>query len=314
MPELRDWGRQSVLWLVVGLVSLALLGVAAWLVIADDEQPLPPFLQVGGVRSPPTELAPHHGVRLAGSGSNLPITRALTSGLPRVRPLHAVVHASVGSGGGIKALRDGVIDIALVSRPLSEAEREQGLVATPYARVPVVVAAHASVPDDGLTSAALVEIYLGTRATWSDGSRVVVLQRERGDSSHMVIDRLVPGFREANAVAYEDARWRVLYRDDVMREALADTTGAVGLFGEGVVPDNLPVKALAIDGVVPSVRTVRDGSYRFTKDFAFVTRGSPHGDAAAFIAFALSEDGRRIIEQGGALPLSNAAASPQEDP
>lgn len=313
VPALSDWGRSNLLWLAVGLASLVLLGAAAWLVISDEEQPLPPFLQAGGVR-PSTAAIPHDELRLAGSGSNLPITEALSTGLPRARSVRAVVHASVGSGGGIKALRDGVIDIALVSRPLSEGEREQGLVATPYARVPVVVAVHTSVPDDAITSAELVAIYEGSQRTWSNGTRVAVLQRERGDSSHMAFDRLVPGFRETNESAYQESRWRVLYRDDSMREALADTRGAIGLFGQGAIPPSLPIEALAVDGVHPSPETVRDGSYPFYKDFAFVTRGSPEGDAATFIAFALSEDGRRIIEEGGALPLPGSAASRQEDP
>lgn len=314
VPALRDWGRSNVLWLAVSLSMLALLAGAAWVVISDADQPLPPFMKAGGSRPPPTAPVPHDGLRLAGSGSNLPITRALSAALPRTTSLHAVVHASVGSGGGVKALLDGVIDIALVSRPLADGEREQGLVATPYARVPVVVAVHASVPDDAITRDQLIAIYQGQQRTWSDGSRIVVLQRERGDSSHSAIGRLVPGFAEVNEQAYRESRWRVLYRDDTMREALADTRGAIGLFGEGAIPTRLPIEALAVDGVAPSPQTVGSGAYPFYKDFAFVTRGSPEGEAAAFIAFALSPEGRRIIEAEGALPLLGTPPPPQEDP
>jgi phosphate transport system substrate-binding protein len=314
VPALGGWGRSSVLWLAVSLSMLALLAAAAWVVVSGADQPLPPFLEAPLSRPAALTRAPHDGLRMAGSGSNLPITRSLSTAFAMVEGQHAVVHASIGSGGGIQALLDGAIDIALVSRPMRDGEREQGLVATPYARVPVVVAVHANVPDSRVTSAALVEIFGGSRHSWADGSRIVVLQRERDDSSHTAIERVVPGFAEANELAYRQSRWRVLYRDDAMREALSDTRGAIGLFGEGEIPESLPIKALAIDDVLPSPQSVQSGAYPFHKDFAFVTRGPPEGQAAAFIGFALSPAGRRIIEDGGALPLAGSIPSTSEEP
>jgi phosphate transport system substrate-binding protein len=314
VPALSGWGRSTVLWMAVSASMLALLAVAAWVVVSDADQPLPPFLQAAEPRPAPPAAAPHDGLRMAGSGSNLPITRALSSAFSLAEAEHAVVHASIGSGGGIQALLDGVIDLALVSRPLRDGEREQGLVAIPYARVPVAVVVHASVPEARLTRQELVEIFDGTRRTWSDGSRIVVLQREPDDSSHAAVGRVVPGFAEANDRAYAEQRWRVLYRDDAMREALADTTGAIGLFGEGSLPPSLPIKAVAIDDVLPSPETVRSGAHPFHKDFAFVTRGPPQGSAAAFVAFALSPAGRRIIEAAGALPLTGPVPGAQEEP
>lgn len=313
VPALSGWGRSSVLWLAVSLSMLVLVGVAAWVVVSDSGAPRPPFLAEharASKRSVPTESS--DGLRLAGSGSNLPMARALSATFTAGASHHPVVHASIGSGGGVRALLDGVIDIALVSRPLREAEREQGLVATPYARVPIVVAAHASVPTIDLRRDELVEIYSGRRDRWSDGSRIVVLQRERGDSSHSAVARVVAGFGEANEAAYKESRWRVLYRDDAMREALADTRGAIGLFGQGALPKGSPVQALSIDGVRPSVQTVRDGTYPFAKDFWFVTRGPPIGDAAAFIDFAASQEGQRIIESTGGVPLLPSRDEPTE--
>ena len=59
-----------------------------------------------------------------------------------------IAHGGIGSGGGIRALLDGAIDIAIVSRRLTADEREQGLVYTPFSRIPVVVAAgHQSTVD-----------------------------------------------------------------------------------------------------------------------------------------------------------------------
>jgi phosphate transport system substrate-binding protein len=316
VPAVGAWDRSNLLWLVVSLSMLALLAIAAWVVVSDTNEPLPPFLRPGddvSSNSPPAS-AQTEGLQLAGSGSNLPLTRALSAAFARDHDLHPVVHASIGSGGGVRALLDGVIDIALISRPLREGEHEQGLVTTPYARVPVVVAAHGSVPDRDLQSEQLVSLYAGVQRTWSDGSRVVVLQREPGDSSHEAVGHVLPGFEEANATAYHESRWRVLYRDDAMREALTDTHGSVGLFGQGAIPSGLPVRAMTIDGVTPSLESVRSGAYPFTKDFSFVTRGAPTGQARAFIDFALSPTGRLITEASGAVPLAGHVLTVPEVP
>lgn len=84
----------------------------------------------------------------AGSGSNLPLTHVLVEGF-RGEPAHAddcprehrlLRRHPRGARRGDRRRPD-------LSRPLSEEERRAGLVAFPYARVAVVVAANQSVPD-----------------------------------------------------------------------------------------------------------------------------------------------------------------------
>jgi phosphate transport system substrate-binding protein len=284
----------------VGLAVVVALAAAAW-VLKSDDGPVPPFL--GGPR--PTDATPEPArdklVHVAGSGSNLPITRALAAGFVE-QGSPPVIHASIGSGGGVRALLDGAIDLALVSRPLSPTERELGLVETPYARVPVVFAVNAGVPETQITSPELVEIFAGDRAQWSDGTPIVVLQREPGDSSHRAVDVRLPEFEDANARAYEAHAYRVLYHDDDMRDALAATPGAIGLFGQGDIQPGLPIRALIVDGITPSTATIADDSYPFAKDLAFASPGPPTGAAAQLVEYALSPPGADIIRRLGGLP------------
>lgn len=305
----------STAWLIVAAAVAALLIAGAVVVLGGSQGPSPPFLGgVGEVDAAPHTRGPDEPLALAGSGSNLPITRALVSALPDAEGALPVVHPSIGSGGGIRALLDGVVDVALVSRPLKERERALGLVSVPYARVPVVVAVHSDVPDLDVTTPQLVAIYAGHRGTWSDGSRITVLQRERGDSSHRAVSNAIAGFAETNEGAYRDGRWRVLYHDDVMTDSLDSTPGAVGLFGQGRVPSSRSIRALTVDGVPPTVESLARQRYPFTKDLAFVTLGQPTGTAAKFIDFVQSQDGRAVIETAGALPLGTAAESEHATP
>jgi phosphate transport system substrate-binding protein len=312
MPVTASGGGRSEAWLsaVLALVPvLASIALAA-LVLGGGGGPQPPFFRGAGVTAEPQKSDPSETLVLAGSGSNLPVTRELAAAFATTGAPQPVVHVSIGSGGGIRALLDGVIDIALVSRPLKPEERAQGLVAVPYARAPIVVAVHVSVPEHDIAREKLSAIYAGEVATWDDGTPVVVLQREQGDSSHAAVARVLPEFARVDAAAYQARRWRVLYNDAALDEALATTEGGLGLVGSGRMDSALAIRALTIDGVDPSVEHLADGTYPFSKDLAFVTRGEPDARALAFIRYVMSPAGQDIVREHGCLPLGGSGPPP----
>ena len=63
------------------------------------------------------------------------------------------------------------------------------------------------------------------------------------------------------------------------------------------------VKALTIDGVVPSVETVLKGTYPISRPLFMYTNGKPKGLAKDFIDFVLSEEGQRIVKEQGFVSL-----------
>jgi phosphate transport system substrate-binding protein len=317
---MRDHGKKPIgLWAFVGATLLALWASAGLAFCSLSKNPAPRFSEERadgrreGARRPkpvragvgdPDRAAPER-VTLAGSGSNLVLTRRLAAAfMARQRKAKAVVHRSIGSSGGIRAVRDGRIDLGLVSRPLADEEIEGGLVVIPYARVAVVVAAHPTVPKDGISEQELVELFSGRMKKWADGGRVAVLQRERGDSSHRAVRRSVEGFGSVDDEARRARRFRVLLSDRAMQQALLTTAGGVGLFDHGAIrSQNLALKELAVGGVPPSPEAVTEGRYPFYKDLAFVSAGAPEGATARFIELVFSDEGRAIIEANGYVAL-----------
>ena len=299
----------AALWIGVALVLIAALVIAALLLGGLLGTTREPFTAGEVPRDSPLHLRstarPPEVVHLAGSGSNIPLTRALAEAFEVARPdLHVVVFASIGSTGGVQAAYDDVIDLGLVSRPLRDSEAALGLHVVPYARVPVVVAVNLGVPDDSLEPADLVEIYAGRRSVWSDGTPIVVLQRERGDSSHQSVADAVPGFEAVNEAAYREQRWRVVDSDQAMQEALSITAGAIGVFDLGaIVLQRLPVKPMLIDGIAASEASVQSRRYPFSKDLAFVSVDQPAGAVADFLGFVDGEQGRRLMRASGYIPL-----------
>ncbi len=247
-------------------------------------------------------------LRLAGSGSNLPLTRELAEAFMRRSPdRRVIVFESVGSTGGIRAASDGAVDLGLVSRPLRAAEDPLGLVVIPYARVAVAAVTNLDVSDRELSRKRLIEIYAGKQRRWSDGESIIVLQRERGDSSHAAVDRALPEFAAVNDAAYREQRWRVLYNDRAMYEALVSTPGSIGLLDVGATQTQaLALRVLKLDGVAPSETNLRSGSYPLAKVLAFVSGAQPEGIAREFVDFTHSSNGQALIRQRGYVPLESS--------
>lgn len=248
---------------------------------------------------------PAQPITVAGSGANLAAIRLLSRAFMAQRPgLTINVPDSIGSSGGIRAAVDGAIDLGLVSRPLRADEASLGLSVVPYARTGIVIGAHPTVTDDDVTFDDLVAIFRGTKTRWSDGRNIIVLTREPGDSSIEVLEARVPGFKEAYRDSQRANRWTMLTSDQEMNRILAKTAHALGLSDLGtIVTERLPIKPLRVNGVAPSTENIASGRYRLVKTLAFVVRPETlRPPAKAFMDFAGSREGQRLLAANGFLP------------
>lgn len=242
-------------------------------------------------------------LRIGGTGSALAIVRALAAAFGEReraagRSANVVVHRSIGSGGGVRATADGALDLGLASRALKESETRLGLVQIRFASTPVVLAAHPSVRDRSITTRRLRALILGRPVFWRNGHPAVFLQRERGDSSIVVLQAAIPELTDAMEVARAQGLWRVLHQDRQMEEALEETPDAVGFHDLGAIRiQSSPLRVVFLDDLDPTSPT-----YPYVKELSFLSRGPPRGLANRFVSFALSEPGQRIAEEGGYRP------------
>jgi phosphate transport system substrate-binding protein len=257
----------------------------------------------GNPTSPPPAPAP---LIAAGSGVNLAITRLLAAACIKKYPQIAIsVPGSIGTRGAIKAAADGAITFGLISRPLEKEEKALGLVAKPYARVAIVVAASANVKDEEITFQELIEIYKGTKTNWKDGSRIIVQAREKSDSGFLVLQDKIPGFQSAYMESYNAKRWSTYFTDQEANQALSKTPNAIGVSDLGMVKtENLNVKILKINGIYPNLENLLNRSYPFFRDLSFIYREKTLSkEGKSFMDFVRSEEGRKILRSNGYLPL-----------
>ena len=238
---------------------------------------------------------------IAGSGSNIAVTRKLAATFCVERKLNMEIPNSIGSGGGITGVANGSINLGLTSRSLTEEERKNGLKELPYARSGLVVAAGAAVPDDNVSYEDLVKIYRGEKSTWSNGETITVFMMYEKDSTNEVLMQKIPGFKEVLLEALQENRWRLFYNQQAQEQALKQTPSAIGFIN--MSGDVQGMKVLKVEGIMPSEQTVLDGSYALFKDLNYVYKEPLDPAIQAFVEFAFSQPGREIIIENKCIPL-----------
>jgi phosphate transport system substrate-binding protein len=288
------------------LICLAIAGVALGIARIAESGPTPPTASNSRTRENlPADLP----LQVAGSGSNLPLTRLLLTAWAARERQSFTLHASIGTTGAIQALRGGAIHLGLLSRALKAEERAQEppLQIVHYAQSVVVLAAHPDVSDRDLPMQTLLAMLGGARSTWSDLTPRTFLLRERGDSSQATVAAVVPEFARLEREAQASRRFRVIYSDAELRQVLLNTPGAMGWTDLGALAiEHSALVALALDGIAPSVQSAREGTYRLTKplDFAVIAPIDPR--VQTFLAFVASPEGRAITERSGFIPAGDA--------
>ena len=240
-------------------------------------------------------------IKVGGTGAALGTMQLLAQAYARVQPdAKITVLPSMGSGGGIKAVLAGAIQLGVSARPLTEAEAKAGAAAFEYGRTPFVFATASTNKVTGITTQNLVEFYAGKVEQWPDGSRVRLVLRPIGDSDSETIKSMSPAMRDAKSAAEQRKGMVFTVTDQETATSIEKISGALGPSTLALLlSEQRPLKALALDGVAPSVQTMADGSYPLYKDLVLVTGPKTPAAAQAFVAFVRSPAGREILQQTG---------------
>jgi phosphate transport system substrate-binding protein len=239
-------------------------------------------------------------IRIGGSGGALGTLQILADAFKKDHPVTVVMVPSLGSAGGVKAVMAGAIDLAAISRPLKEAERAQGAVATDYARTPFVFATAAATKVSAITQRELLSIYAGDTKTWPNGKPLRLLLRPADDSDTDLAKSLSPAMKQAVPAALARAGLVIELTDQTNAYSLETIPGALGTSTLAqIMSEKRALQPLALDGVVPSVHTLDDGSYRYFKTFSFVSTAKASPLVQQFMAFVQSPAGRQILEKNG---------------
>lgn len=238
---------------------------------------------------------------IGGTGAALGTMRLLGEAYARQQPgLSVQVLPSMGSGGGIKAVLAGAIQLAVSARPLSAQEQQAGAQAVEYGRTPFVFATQSSNKARGINSQELVEIYAGRLDRWPDGTPIRLVLRPVGDADSETIKSISPALREAKLLAEQRKGMLFAITDQEAADALERTPGSFGPATLALlISEKRALKALTLNGVAPEPRHLADGRYPLAKSLLLVSGPSPGAAARGFIEFTRSPAGREILRRNG---------------
>lgn len=243
-------------------------------------------------------------VRIAGTGAAVGAIELLVAEYRRAHPgarLGAV--EAIGSGGALRAARAGALDIALVARPLAEADAAAGLQAVEYARTPFVMAMSTKSGMTFLTRAQLAAAYAGSLQVWPDGTRVRPVLRPADDIDTRHLKAFGPEVGSAVDQALARAGMLVASTDREAADILERTPGAIGPSTLGLIlSEKRALRALALDGVAPTVQALASGAYPHQKRLYLVTGPKgPGTEGARFLQYVTSPAGKALLQRTGHL-------------
>ena len=245
----------------------------------------------------------------AGSTSVQPVSQELADAFYDLHPKVIVDVQGGGSGQGVKAVEEDLVDFGALSRELKDEEWAAVKHDWVIAKDGIAIVVNKDVDVDDLSKEQLKGIFTGEITNWSEvggaAAKIEVVVREEGSGTR-------DAFNELTGVLGKDADGNNV--DNTVETALIQgSTGAIvqtvgatehsiGYISLGSLNDS--VVAMKIEGVSPSAATVLDGSYVVSRPFILISGRDLSPQAQAFIDFIMSPAGQAIVEKSGFVPVA----------
>ena len=249
-------------------------------------------------------------LNVSGSTTILPIAEQAGELFHQLNPGVAVLVSGLGSSAGIEAVSAGTADIGTSSRDLKHEEKDLGLVDTPVAYDGIAVIVSPENGVDRLTMDQLQSIFAGKIRNWKDvggaDRRIDLVNRDEASGTREAFKKVV-----MKDVPFDPAA-AVLPGTGQVRDVVARAPGAIGYISLGFVQPrftNVRVKALSIDGVAPSEKSVANGTYPIGRTLHFFTKGQPAGATKLYIDFVLSNAVQKgVVVDAGFIPIAEGGS------
>jgi phosphate transport system substrate-binding protein len=239
-------------------------------------------------------------VRISGGTAHIPVMEEAARRIRTANPDVQISIAGGGSGVGIKQAGEGLVDIGNSGRkPTDEEVSKYGLKVFRWALDGVGIVVHPDNPVQSLGKDQLKQIYAGTIDNWQalggPDKAINLYTRDEASGTRDVF------WSKALDKGEIHARANVVPSNGAMKTAVANDPYAIGYVSVGHI--DATVAPVALDGVVPTIETVKSGAYPVSRGLFSLTKGEPQGLARWFIDYLFSPAGHEIIADKGFIPV-----------
>lgn len=239
-------------------------------------------------------------VSVVGSTTVQPVAQSIADEFASVEPGISVEVQGVGSSAGIKAAIDGTADIGASSRELKEEEKSTGITEHVLAYDGIAVVVNKENPVKDLDSETVKKIFEGEITNWSEvggnDEDIIVISRESGSGTRDAFEEMMELTEEVDGATVPTLREDALICEGngSVKASVASKTNAIAYLSLGYVDDTM--NTVSIDGVVPSVETVKSGEYKISRPLLLVTKGEISEAAQKYLDYCLDE-GQTIVSE-----------------
>ena len=245
-------------------------------------------------------------VTVNGSTTVLPAMQLVAEQFMKVNSDVTVTISGTGSGNGIKALLDGMTDVAMSSRDMKAKETKEfeshGVKPVRYtvaydAIIPVVNPKNAV---KSLTMEQLRDVFAGKITDWKElggtASPIVVIGRDSSSGTYESFQELVMGKTRVSKRALLQAS------NGGVVQAVAGNPNAIGYVGIGYL--DRQTHGLTVNGVQPSFETAQNKTWPISRDLYLFTAGEASGAAKKLIDYMCGADGQKLVRESGFVPIT----------
>ncbi|MGQ9617055.1 MAG: PstS family phosphate ABC transporter substrate-binding protein [Spirochaetota bacterium] len=258
-------------------------------------------------------------VKIAGSSTVYPISVAVAEEFNRLYPDVEIPVQSTGTGGGFKNFFiPGKTDINDASRPIKETERkaaaENGIEAVEFQvatdAITVVVNPEADWISD-ITVEQLAKIWRPENPAmkWSDvdprwpDEKIELYGPTSASGTFDFFTEVIIGKEGASRSDYQGTE-----QDNTIVQAVSGSKYAMGYFGLAYYMENQEkLKALKVEGVIPSIETAKSGTYRPLSRpiYIYVNKESlKRPEVREYVRFYIQQTSTPMIKEIGYVPLT----------
>ena len=245
-------------------------------------------------------------IMINGSTTVLPVMQKAGEAFMAANPGISLAISGGGSGNGIKALNEGLCQVAMSSRDIKASEVEQGkekgvnAARTAIAVDALVPVVHPENPVKELSSAQLRDIYMGRITNWKDvggnDEKIVVISRDTSSGTYETWEQIIMKKEKVAPFALLQAS------NGAVAQAVAKNRKALGYIGFGYL--NAALKKVSVDGVGASPETALSGEWPIARELYIFTNGEPDGAVKKLVDYLVDpQKGQKAVLEVGYIPL-----------
>lgn len=239
----------------------------------------------------PSNIPPGTTIEVNGSTSMVQINQGLKRGFETTFVGTTISTNAQGTGVGLQLLQAGEIDISAISRPLTDAEKAQGLNAVPIAKDAIAIVVGVNNPfRRGLSSEQVTNIFQGNLTNWSElgstPSTIRVINRPAFSGTHQIFQKVV-----LNDTGFgTDNNFTTLDRDATTPILRMLGTDGISYATYAQVANQRTVRTVAVDGLTPEAN-----NYPYSRVLYYAYQEPASPEVAAFLGYVRSPQGQAAL-------------------